>query len=114
MSDNEKCQRCCCGKYSDIDETGFIHNNIQHMPIGSFCGPVDHHTIKALQDKIAELEADKERLDWFDSVDESFVEIVRMYDMGGVRYCGVRLCTKQLFPATKGRDVREAIDKARK
>ena len=44
--------RCCCGKYSDVDGDGFIHNKTQHMPIntGSFCGPVDHHIIAALQE----------------------------------------------------------------
>ena len=52
--------RCCCGKYSDVDGGGFISNKIQHMPIntGSFCGPVDHHIIATLHDKIKELEGD--------------------------------------------------------
>ena len=58
--------RCCCGKYSNVDAGGFISNCTQHMPIntGSFCGPVDRHIIATLHDKIKELEGDKERLDF--------------------------------------------------
>lgn len=65
--------RCCCGKYQELDEEDFIHNEVVHQvlgPPGNFCGSKHTHMvvrfekeIEKLKNKIEELESDPDGRD---------------------------------------------------
>jgi hypothetical protein len=50
--------RCCCGTYTDIEES-IIHNNKKHEILGSkpsaFCGPQIHHELRDLRTEVDDL-----------------------------------------------------------
>ena len=62
--------RCCCGKIDLAPKNeDVIHNNIVHQllgPEGNFCGPTHLHTIKHLESRVRELEAEMGKFRDFD------------------------------------------------
>jgi hypothetical protein len=55
--------RCCCGKIDLAPENeDVIHNDTVHQllgPEGNFCGPTHLHTIKNLESRVREIEAER-------------------------------------------------------
>ena len=60
--------RCCCGRIRNFTET-VIFNHTMHERLGdkgTFCGPVDHHTMRDQEREIERLQARVEELETAD------------------------------------------------
>ncbi len=71
--------QCCCGKYKPLDER-FVMNETMHEPLGepgAFCGSLQAHELHDLREKLAEREAERDR------IRDAAVELIEVAELRG-------------------------------